>query len=186
MKNPKPYCIDRKNFKFFVLGADPTNFTNDKKPKQLEYAFGINSGDTRYFNGILNNLSLVGLQLEDLYVQNVVPEYLEEETSKNKNWEKKADEWLPILKQELDTIDPKKKKPAFVTAERIMKILVSDGYKLPKASEIYSEEVLNLIYLKPENNKLGRPLIALYRHPIYNLKGKRHYIELIKKMAFFK
>jgi len=187
MKNTKAFCADMKNFKVFILGADPTNFSGENKnPVQLEYAFGINSGDTRYFDGILRNLSLVGIELEDLYVQNVVPEYLDAETSKNKDWEKKAEEWLPHLRQELDEVDPDKNKPAFVTAERIMKFLVNNDYKLPKASEIYSEDVQNLMYVKPEDNKLGRPLIALYRHPRYNLRSNRHYIGLIKKMNFFK
>jgi len=186
MENPKPYCIDRENFKVFVLGADPTNFSGPNKEMiQLEYAFGINSDEPRYFNSILKNLKALDLELKDLYVQNVVPEYLEEETSKNKNWEKKATEWLPILKQELDGLDPDKKKPAFITAERIMKFLCLESFKLPKAKEIYSEEAKELSFVKAEDNKLERPLIAFYRHPSYHLLRKNQYTHLLKSNKLF-
>lgn len=184
MENPKPYCLDKEQFKVFVLGADPTNFSDQGKPKQLEYVFGINSNEPRYFSGILKNLSQISLELKDLYVQNVVPEYLDEETSKNKNWEKKATEWLPVLIEELDGLDTDKKKPAFITAERIMKFLTNNGIKVPKASVIYSDENEELLYISTEDNKLRRPLIALYRHPSYNLANRKCYCKLVMESGF--
>jgi len=181
MKNPKPFCLNKKNFKAFVLGADPTNFSDNGNPKQLEYAFGILSDEPRYFSGILKNLNQIGLHLEDVYVQNMVQEYLKDETSKNKEWEKYAEQWITSLISELNQIDPNKTKPILVTAERIMKFLVNDNYKLPAAKEIYSDKSKALYYITPNNNKLKRSLIAFYRHPTYNLLKKINYSSLLNK-----
>ena len=180
MKNPKPFCSNKKTFKAFVLGADPTNFSDNGKPKQLEFAFGILSDEPRYFNGILRNLNLIGLHLEDVYVQNLVQEYLTEETAKNKDWEKQAEQCLPNLIKEFDEANPGRKKPVLVTAERIMKFLIKDGYKLPKAKDIYSEHADELIYVKPGENKLNRPLFTFYRHQSYSLSGREKYCAFLR------
>ncbi|MBN2614860.1 MAG: hypothetical protein JXR71_04140 [Bacteroidales bacterium] len=183
MQNTKPFCLNPKKFKVFVLGADPSNKTiNGKEANQLEYAFGILSDETRYFEGILKNLNRIGLHLEDLYVQNVIPEYLNEETGNNKDWEKQADKWLPHLKKELEYVEPLKKKPVFITAERIMKFLVNDGFTLPKAESIYSEQAGELFVVDQADNKLERNLIAFYRHPKYNLSKNEHYRNLLVEL----
>jgi hypothetical protein len=114
-------------------------------------------------------------------VQNVIPEYLENETSKNKDWEKHAEKWLPLLQKEMDGVDPHKKKPVLVTAERIMKFLVNDGYKIPTAKAIYSNNSNNLLFIKASDNKLGRPLLAFYRHPSYSLIKQTRYCSFLKK-----
>lgn len=181
MKNPKPFCLNKKTFKVFVLGADPTNFSDHGKPKQLDYAFGILSDEPRYFSGILKNLNQIGLHLEDVYIQNTIPEYLKDETAKNKEWEKHAEQWLPKLKAEFDQVNPGRRKPVLVTAERIMKFLVNDGYTLPAAQSIYSKEANKLFYVQPKDNKLKRSLIAFYRHSSYSLSSKAHYRELLSK-----
>lgn len=172
MNNPKPFCLTPKKFKVFVLGADPTNFSDHGQPKQLEYVFGILSDEPRYFSGILNNLNLIGLHLEDVYVQNLVQEYQNEETSRNKKWESIAEKWIDRLKAEFDRVNPSGNKPVLVTAERIMKFLVNDGVKVPRAKDIYSDTAETFIYVKPGENRLNRPLFAFYRHPAYAL-GKR-------------
>jgi hypothetical protein len=181
MKNPKPFFLNRKTFKAFVLGADPTNFSDHGKPKQLEYVFGILSDEPRYFSRILKNLNQIGLHLEDVYIQNTIPEYLKDETTKNKDWEKHAEQWLPKLKAEFDQVNPGRRKPVLVTAERIMKFLVNDGYTLPTAQSIYSKEANEFFYVPSKDNKLNRPLMAFYRHPSYSLSSKEHYRELLSK-----
>lgn len=182
MEHPKPFCLNKKIFKVFILGADPTNFTDNGKPKMIEYAFGILSDEPRYFSSILRNLNHVGLHLEDIYVQNVIQEYLEDETSKNKDWEVHAQKWLPKLKKELDSISKAKRKPILITAERIMKFLVNDDFKLPNAKDIYSNDRQELFIVKPKNNKLGSPLIAFYRHPAYGMAQNDKYWEFLINM----
>lgn len=179
MENPKPFCLNKKTIKAFVLGADPTNFTDNGKQKQLEFVFGILSDETKYFSGILKNLNQAGLHLEDVYVQNAIPEYLESETEKNEEWEKHAEKWLPDLKAEFDQINPNRKKPVLVTAEKIMKFLVNDNYKLPSANFIYSDDAKTFFYVKPKENKLNRPLMAFYRHQKYRLDRNKVYSGMI-------
>ncbi|PKP31017.1 MAG: hypothetical protein CVT99_11030 [Bacteroidetes bacterium HGW-Bacteroidetes-16] len=179
MKTPNPFCLNKKSFKAFVLGADPTNFSDNGNPKQLEYVFGILSDEPRYFSGILKNLNLIGLHMEDIYVQNLIPVYLESETAKNKDWEVHATIWIPKLIEEFDQVNPGRKKPVLVTAERIMKFLVNEDFILPKAKDIYEESNTGLFVVKPKDNKLGRPLYAFYRHRAYDLFKNIYYRELL-------
>ncbi len=109
----------------------------------------------------------------------MIQAYLIDETSKNKEWEKHAAQWLPKLKNEFNQVNPNKSKPVFVTAERIMKFLVNDNIKLPAAMEIYSDKAKELYYITPNNNKLKRPLIAFYRHPAYSLLKRINYSLLL-------
>lgn len=181
MNHPKPFCLNKKRFKAFVLGADPSNFSDHGRPKKFEFVFGILSDEPRYFIGILRNLQEIGLHLEDVYVQNIISEYLKEETTKNKDWEEHADRWLLSLRSELDLVDPGRKNPVLITAERIMRFLIFKSYKLPSAKEIYSNNAEVLFCIKPKDNKLNRPLLAFYRHPSYSLNRNRNYCELLAK-----
>ena len=184
MNSPNPFCLNKKSFKAFVLGADPTNFSDHGNPKQLEYVFGILSDEPRYFIGILKNLYLIGLHLEDIYVQNLIPVYLDRETAKNKDWEVHATIWLPKLIEEFDQVNPGRKKPVLVTAERIMKFLVNEDLLLPRAKVIYVEINSYLFVVKPKYNKLGRPLYAFYRHPAYEMSINEGYRELLKREVY--
>jgi len=172
--NPKPFYINKNKIKAFVLGADPTN----PAKIEIEYVFGINSGDRRYFASIERNLNAIGLTIDDLYVQNLVQEYLNEPTAENKNWEKDAERWFPLTKKEFDEIDPSGKLPVLVTAERIMKFLYPET---PKAKDIYSGLVK--IPVAGNLNKLERPLIPLYRHFNYELSRCPEYQKLLR--AYF-
>jgi len=165
MNIPKPFCFNKSKIKAFVLGADPSNFSDHGKTVYLDTVFGIGSGDHRYFEGILRNLKEIGLGLEDIYVQNLVQEYLPDETSKLKDWEKYADKWVHISKSEFDDIDKSCKTPVLVTAERIMKYLFSET---PPVEEIYNGN----IEIPFNDNKLSRPLIPFYRHPKYSLNER--------------
>jgi hypothetical protein len=65
MKSPQPFCFNPAKIKALVLGCDPTNFSDNGKPVELTYVFGIGQYH-RYFFDILYNLQLLGLHLEDL------------------------------------------------------------------------------------------------------------------------
>jgi hypothetical protein len=163
---PKPFCFNKSKIKAFVLGADPTNFSDHGKPVQIDTVFAIGSGDHRCFDGILKNLEAIELGLKDIYVQNLIQEPLESETAKNKDWEIHAENWLSITKVEFDKVDPSKKIPVLVTAERIMKFLYPE---VPPAKDIYS----GTIAVPFVDNLLGRPLFAFYRHYEYALSKNR-------------
>lgn len=164
MKTPLPFVYDINHVKAIVLGADPSNFSEHGNTKELTHAFGIGSGDSRYFKSILANLEAINLSIKNVYVQNLIPEYLPEETSKYKDWEKIAKIHLPQLIKELDEFDKKRRIPVLVTAERVMKYLV-DG-KLPKPKDFYQLKTEGLDF---PDNELGRVVIPFYRHPDYGL-----------------
>ncbi len=163
---PKPFCFDEKRVKAIVLGADPTN---TKENTQFATVFGIGSGDGRYFRDILSNLKLVGLGLETVYVQNLCRNYFNEETSKNKLWEKAAKFWIPRLKDELVKIPAD--VPVLLTAEIIYKALMNPGQRIVGAAECYSGRAT--IPIRSETNGLNRPLIPFYRNPTYRLNDPR-------------
>lgn len=168
--NPKPFYTNKNKLKAFVLGADPTN----PAKLEFEYVFAIHSGDRRYFASIERNLDAIGLRIDDVFVQNLVQEYLKLPTAENVHWEKDAERWLPITKKEFDEIDPSGKLPVLVTAERIMKFLHPET---PKAKDIYSGSVK--VPVARNLNKLERPLIPLYRHFNYELSRCPEYQKLL-------
>jgi hypothetical protein len=169
--NPSFFCYDFKRIKAFVLGADPTNFSDNNQRVELITVFGIGSGNPRYFNPILKNLNAIGLTIFDVYVQNIVQEYQQEESGKNKSWKNVAAWWLPKLKEEFDKIHPAGKIPVLVTAEMIFKFL-SDT-PIPSANEIYSCKAPLKEISKSENNKLARVILPFHRHPEYSLGNKK-------------
>ncbi len=63
-----------------------------------------------------------------------------------------------------------------------MKFLVNDDFKLPSAKNIYSNDRQKLFVVKPKENKLGRPLIAFYRHPDYGMAQNDKYREFLINM----
>jgi hypothetical protein len=178
MKQPLPFCFNPAKIKAFVLGCDPTNFSDSEKPVELNYVFGIGQ-DHRFFSDILSNLQLLGLHLEDLYIQNLVTEYLDEETGKNKFWEAAANKHLAARKTEFDTIDSTGQIPIFLTAERLYHFLLKKGEKKWKASELYA--LKTEIPILSDANKLERPLIPLYRHFQYNLMKWPEYMENVNQ-----
>lgn len=175
MNPPKPHIPPKASIKAFVLGCDPTAFKNEKLLK-FHYVFDI-GGDKRYFAGILKNLIAVGLSLDCIYVQNLVPDYQSEETAKNKNWHAVAAKEIPLRKQEFDAIDPSGKLPVFLTSQHLYKVLLNDGIKPKTPAAIYK----GAIPVKAEDNKLGRPLVALYRQYKYAVDKHPVYQEMIKK-----
>ena len=180
MKPPSPFCFNLKGIKAIVLGTDPSNFTDKGKTKILTKAFGIGDGDSGYFRNILNNLKQIGLGLEDIYVDNLIQNYLNLETSKNKNWIKIAKENIPDCLSILDRIDKKRKIPVLITAEVIYKVLLNDDVRPTTAEELYTGNFA--IPIIPKENKLLRPIIPFYRHYEYSLDKHDSYRNKIKSL----
>ena len=170
MNLPNPYFTDIKKVKAILLGADPSNKSDKGKEVQLEYVFGINGKDKRYFAGIERNLAAIGLTRYDIYAQNLIREYQPEETGKNIHWREVAANWLETLRNELDAFDPQRKIPVLVTAQAIIDVLSLEP--LPPARDIYLSKADGIV--KADENWLGRTLIPFYRHYSYAL-GKEEY-----------
>lgn len=179
---PKPWIGSKP--KAFVLGCDPTAFdinSNGERGPVLFYTvFNLGGSDLRYFASIQKNLGKLGLEnTMYLYVQNLIPDYQDEETSKNKQWNLFAKESIPDRRAEFDKIDPDVKLPVFLTSERLYKVLMNPGEKLLSASALYQSEN---VMIPAEKNLLGRPLIALYRHPSYNYNKQPEYFKRVKNI----
>lgn len=181
MLPPKPFFTDLTKVKAILLGADPSNKSDKGKAVQLEYVFGINGKDKRYFAGIARNLKAINLSQDDIYAQNLIRDYLPEETGKNKNWEATAEKWVEPLKKELDAFDPERKIPVLVTAQSIMEFLYNKS--LPAAKDIYLSQASGIV--KPGENKLGRTLLPFYRHFTYSLDKEEYinYREMLQKFV---
>lgn len=181
MNKPKPFCFNRSKIKAIVLGCDPTNKTNKGERVPLEFVFGIGK-DARYFYHILDNLNQLDLHLEDLYIQNLITEYQDHETSQNKNWENKAEYSVMEKIKEFSQIDPQEMLPVFLTSFELYKVLLNDNIFCHSPEELYRLEVS--VPVLPNENKLGRRLFPLFRNPKYNLSAwpnyKQHIIKHLK------
>lgn len=163
MNTPKFYCKDKNNVKAFVLGCDPTAFDAQKNACKFEYVFDLNN-DERYFSSILRNLNCIGLSKDNIYVQNLVTEAQKVETSENKNWKTIALDFIPDRKKEFDEVDISHTVPVFITAGVLYEVLVETKHTF---QELYKDKTL--VPILPQDNKLGRPLIPLFRHKNYSL-----------------
>ncbi|RIJ45490.1 hypothetical protein D1614_22735 [Maribellus luteus] len=177
MNIPKPYCINRESIKALVLGCDPTAFDKHGNLRKFEYVFDLGN-DKRYFNGILKNLQLVGVQINEIYVQNLVTEYQSKETSKNQEWNLLASKSIPARKNEFDRIDGTSDIPVFLTSEVIYKVLLKRDCLKIKARDFYEGNAP--IPVSATDNYLGRPLFPLYRHPYYKLELHENYAKKVK------
>lgn len=157
---PKEYHYDINKVKAVVLGADPSN-----NNEELEYVFGLEEKeDSKYFRMTLGNLKEVGLKLEQLYVQNLCKNYFKYETTENDKWSEIAELWVPCLRKELDSLFDKS-IPVFITAGKIRDVLCYDV----KKGKDYKSNYEKAEFIMPEENKLGRIIIPLYRHWNYKL-----------------
>jgi len=177
-KQPQPFCFNPTKIKAFVLGCDPTAFDKNGNLLEFDYVFDLGK-DQRYFSSILKNLNLIGISLKDIYVQNLVTDYQNKETAKNKQWEATAERYVFERKTEFDQVDPTHEIPVFLTAERLCHFLLNDDERKWKASEFYA--LKTEIPIPPEANKLGRPLIPLYRHYRYDLLKWPDYSSLLRE-----
>lgn len=174
-----PSAYPGKNkIKAILIGADPTNNGTkaEPKPMKLNTVFGIGSNcENDFFRPQLINLKAIGLDKEDLYIQNLCRNYFKQQTTENKDWNKVAELWVKYLKEEIQHIDPK--VPLLVTAEKIMKIFFS---KVPKASVLYGMESEFSFH----SEIIGRDVYPFYRHFSYNLNDRGKYRDfLIEKLG---
>ena len=179
MSTPKPFYKDLQTVKAIVLGCDPTAFDKDHKRLEFEFVFDLGN-DERYFAGVLANLEQVDLSVDDIYVQNLVSEYQDDETSKNEQWQQTARACISERKKEFDRLDPERRMPVFLTSEELYKVLLNPEDEKLKAVQLYNFP--ELLPIPGESNLLGRPLIPLYRHWNYNLKKWTHYNEQVKRL----
>jgi hypothetical protein len=177
---PTPFCYNPQKVKAIVLGADPSNFSDNGKRKILNKVFGIGDGDARYFQGILKNLREVELGLEDIYVDNLIQDYLDSETSKNKNWDTIAKLNIPICLKRLDAVDKKRILPVLHTTEAIYKVVCPNNPISAKQFYFLKESIPT----PPSENELKRPIIPFYRHKDNNLSLPKNsdYKSEIKKI----
>lgn len=169
---PNPYKDKNSKIKAILLGADPTNNGIRKLPGliKLETVFGIDSEYEKYFfSPHKHNLEVLNISKENLYIQNLCRNYFKDQTSKNKGWEKVANIWIELFKDELKK--DFESIPILVTAEKIMKVLIKD---CPKAENIYNKNLFSLTFEK-------HSVYALYRHPKYNLSNWHYYSEELSK-----
>lgn len=186
---PSPYFNKEINLKAFVLGCDPTAFTkndhknfktgkinaDDRLPIIFDTVFDLNNG-LKYFSGINVNLEELGLKYkEDIYVQNLVPEYQKEETSKNKQWKTIAISKIPDRQKEFDEIDRSGKLPVFLTSALLYKVLLKNKKNHKTPGELYNPD--GEIIIPASENRLARPLIPLFRHYNYSLSEHTEYKE---------
>lgn len=164
-RTPTAFCYSPNQVRAIVLGADPSNFSDKGNRKILTKVFGIGDGDPRYFQGILKNLKEVGLGLENIYVDNLIQDYLDFESSYYKLWEPVARKNIPDCLARLDSIDKKRKLPVFLTTEVLYKVLINT--QPISAAQLYSQP--ELIPISAELNELIRPLIPFYRHQDYSM-----------------
>jgi len=180
---PGYYCKNTNDVKAIVLGADPTNPQNLKFKK----VFGLEKEyDSPYFRPILKNLSKVGLDLNNIYVQNLCPNYFLDVTDVNEFYIEIAQKyWLSVLKQELDSFF-KSTIPVLVTAWKPLKVIVPGAeIYTNKKSQIYKDAVIF------SDNEIDRPVLAFFRGGLrkgYNgyydlaFADFSNYKELIKKL----
>jgi len=179
--SPYPDKPNSNKIKAFVLGCDPTAF-KDKIQIPLKTVFGIGQ-DGRYFAGIKSNLAFLNIGIEDIYVQNLIPDYRQQESSKDPDWINSAQQYIPDRFKEFDNIDPSRTIPVFLTSELLYKALLNEGQNPKKPTVIYSDE--NDIIIPADQNKLFRPLVILYRHPAFSLKKQFKYKDQLLKMLSY-
>lgn len=165
---PDPF-LKKGDVKAVVLGADPTNII-EGEPKRLKKVFQLDNPKSPYWRSIQANLDkMEGVTLDNLYVQNLCRNYFNKETTQNPHWLKIARSyWAPFLKRELDN-NYNKNVPVLMTTEFILHAVLIDPKRKLKAKDIYT----NCITIAPEENILGRELIAFYRHFYYSLKKEQ-------------
>ena len=144
---------------------------------KLQYAFGIGQ-DPRYFSGILENLNKLGLHLEDLYIDNLLPDYQAKETGKNKDFVKHAKLGIPDLLKRIAKVNDSKNLPVFLTSFEVYKTVLKESEKIWTAKELYNLETE--VPVPAVKNLLGRPLIPLFRHSDYKLNKFPIYLRNIR------
>jgi hypothetical protein len=183
---PQAYCENTANARAIVLGTDPSYYPEKGKEfRQIRYVFELETYKEKrnnpYFDPTLNNLESVGLGLDTVYVENLCRNYFHKITYHNKDvWKQAAAFWIPLLVAELDQKCSNKTMPVLLTTEILYQILINDESQAKTAKELYARD--GLVPVPADQNKLGRPLIPLYRHYEYELKRHTEYRDRVKKI----
>jgi len=171
-KLPKPYFNELENVKVIILGCDPSNVQGDV----FNEAFGLTE-NLKYFRGINNNIKMVGLDKSEMYVDNLCRNYFKMVTYKNKKWQEIANRlWIQFQKDELDKHLPNN-IPILATSAIILKALSFPGIYKDSMNECLYKDC---IYIKENENKLGRKIIPFFRHYKYSLSKWGNYASFVK------
>lgn len=164
----------------FVLGADPSN----RSGHRFDHPFGLYDEDKgekrqdgRYSAWLRTNLSVLGLTPEHVYVQNVVPFYLNCDTGKNLYWRQIARLCLPALIQELDEVDTSRRIPVLASCRQVFEILAAEPIRLEK-TKFYYEECRSL---DAEETVVGRRVFFFSRHRMYRLAINPVYTDFLTR-----
>jgi hypothetical protein len=184
---PKPYPAiveDPAKIKAIILGCDPSNFSDNGKTRELEYVFGIAGYGKKggYFNKILENLSIIELNLSNIYVQNLCQNYFNAVTKDNANWYQAAMLWVNALKDDLVKQKIHSSIPVLLTAEELLRFLVPKEKQKRELKTYYNNP--SIVPISIEDNLLNRPLIPFFRggHGYYNLNKWPDYATHIKQI----
>lgn len=78
-----------------LLGADPSNFSNKGVTNKLTTVFDLDKSGYIYFKGsVIIGLKTLGIKMEEIYVQNLIRNYFNLVTGKNKHWKAIATYWV--------------------------------------------------------------------------------------------
>lgn len=182
---PEAYCENPSNVKAIVLGTDPSyKLKKGREFSALKYVFELDRYKTEthnpYFDSILENLKLVGLNLSSVYVENVCRNYFTKVTYENDIWKDAAELWIPHLKDVLDRRFPDKNIPVLLTTEIIYHALINDPGSARTSRDLY--KIDSAVPIRAEHNKLERNLIPFYRHYEHKLRRHTEYKERIRKI----
>jgi hypothetical protein len=187
MNAPSPHPNKASKLKAFVLGCDPTAFTKEEKVKKEEerkpipfnVVFELDKG-MKYFGGINANLIEVRLSIDEVYVQNMIADYQNEETAKNKKWKETAKDNIDLRKAEFDKEDPGHTIPVLLTSSHLYDVLLNDNEKRNSPKDIYNS--ISEVFIPANKNKLCRPLVPFYRHYKYSMKNQPAYAAKLVKL----
>lgn len=219
---PKPFCEDIQNVKLIVLGCDPSqkDFIKTSSDKYFNTVFSLSQKDKEmnrivrkkaynYFSGINTNIKQLGVEKNEIYVENICKNYLNKETSKFFNSSRVYSRYIKmndierqenkyILKEEYENniwiniaklwIDNLKEElsvididvPVLLTSQYQILLLVGPHkYQHIKSMKEYYD---NYVIIEAKDNILGRTLIPCSRHYKYHLKKHPEYCNFIRKL----
>ena len=156
---PKPFYGNIATVKAIVIGPDPSIMLKHN----FKYVYGLETPNNKYFVNHKANLRSVGIDLDNIYVQNLVQNYSNKNNDRNPVWYEMAEIWKPTLKQELDTLFSPK-IPVFFTSVRVLQSLMPEKINKMNVVSFYQEGKFIAAY----KNYLKRTLIPLQTSQFYH------------------
>lgn len=160
---PKPYYENLSSVKAIVLGSNPMYI---KGSTEAAFVFNLSTfkqglEGEEIFGNIYNNLQAIGLEIKQIYAENLCKNYLKHTSVHDEAWIRIASIWGKHLKDQLDELFSKD-IPVLVTAPWILKAL---GKEIRDGMYYYSENK----FIHGEDNILDRLLIPFFRQKQYDL-----------------